>query len=49
MPLLPTQDEMTTAKAVMERAAECLLQHYNLRRRWDDDELPIEQDNKTPF
>ena len=56
VPLLPTQDEMTAARAVMERAATCLLHHYHLRRRWDGDELTIEpersptdQDNDTPF
>lgn len=56
IPLMPTQDEMTAAKAVLERAALCLMHHYNLRRRYDDEEMalipegsPFEQDNDTPF
>ena len=56
LPLLPTQNELTAAKDVMLRSAECLVHYYNLRRRWDDDELTVsaerpsfEQDNDTPF
>ena len=55
-PLLPTQDEMAVAQAALQQTAVCLVHHYNLRRRWDDDELALtperdelEQDNDTPF
>lgn len=36
-PLLPTQDELDTARLTIERVLDCLRHSYNRRCRYDDD------------